>query len=84
MKAIHQMGHLLAANFETLLYIGAAWWAARYLNENYPRDFDWSVVTYVFGLILILRSWYLVFRSLMKAQKKPDGDNKEASHEEHS
>jgi hypothetical protein len=81
MKPIQQMGHLLAANFETLLYIGAAWWAARYLNENYPKGFDWANVTYVLGLILILRSWYVVFHSLMKAQKASTTDKKESSDE---
>ncbi|HYX35048.1 MAG TPA: hypothetical protein VE954_18275 [Oligoflexus sp.] len=81
MKPIQQMGHLLAANFETLLYIGVAWWAARYLNENYPKGFDWAIVTYVLGLILILRSWYVVFRSLMSAQKAGATEKKEPSDE---
>jgi hypothetical protein len=81
MKAIHQMGHLLAANFETLIYIGMAWWASGYLNEIYPRSWSWSNVTYPLGLILILRSWYVLFRSLMKAQKAGETDKKESSDE---
>jgi hypothetical protein len=81
MKPVQQMGYLLAANFETLIYIVMAWWGARYLNEHYPKSFDWALVTYVLGLLLILRSWYLVFRSLIKAQKGQDTEKKESSDE---
>ncbi len=83
MKAVQQMAHLLAANFETLFYIGMAWWSARYLNEQYPLGFNWAIVTYVFGLILILRSWYVVFHSLMKAQKSAVSEKEESSDEKH-
>ncbi|MCX6130839.1 MAG: hypothetical protein NTX25_17505 [Proteobacteria bacterium] len=76
MKPLQQMAHLLAVNFETLIYIGMAWWSGRYLNENYPQNFSWTLVTYAFGLLLILRSWYLVFRSLIRHQKDDDRENK--------
>jgi hypothetical protein len=82
MKAIHQMGHLLAANFETLIYIGMAWWAADYLNESYPRSWSWANVTYPLGLLLILRSWYVLFRSLMKAQKTDEQAKRDTGNEE--
>jgi hypothetical protein len=77
MKPIHQMGHLLAANFETLIYIGMAFWATGYLNENYPKSWSWANVTYPLGLILIIRSWYVLFRSLMKSQKAGEKPTKE-------
>lgn len=81
MKPAQQMGLLLAANFETVIYVFMAWWAAGYLNEHYPQGFNWSLVTYVLGLLMILRSWYVVFRSLMKAQKSPVPDTKESKDE---
>jgi hypothetical protein len=81
MKPIQQMGHLLAANFETLIYIGMAFWATGYLNEHYPKSWSWANVTYPLGLILILRSWYVLFRSLMKSQKADENQKKESSDE---
>jgi hypothetical protein len=81
MKPIHQMGHLLAVNFETLVYIGVAFWATGYLNEHYPQSWTWSNVTYPLALILIGRSWYVLFRSLMKAQKEGETPKKESSDE---
>lgn len=70
MKNFQNFGLVLAANFETIVYMGLAWFMAGYLNENYPKDFDWAKVTYVLGLILIGRSWYVVFRVLIRSQKK--------------
>jgi len=81
MKPIHQMGHLLAANFETLVYIGMAFWATGYLNEHYPKSWSWANVTYPLGLLLILRSWYVLFRSLMKSQKEGEKPKKESADE---
>ncbi len=81
MKPIHQMGHLLAANFETLIYIGMAFWAAGYFNEHYPQNWSWANVTYPLGLLLILRSWYGLFRSLMKSQKDNEKQKKESADE---
>jgi hypothetical protein len=78
MKPLQQMGLLLAANFETLIYVIMAWWSARYLNEQFPRSFDWAIVTYVLGLLMILRSWYVLFRSLTKAQKGQNAEKKDS------
>ncbi len=74
MKAYRNFGLVLSANFETICYIGLAWYLGSYLNEHYPRDFDWSKYTYVFGLLLIIRSWYVVFRVLIQSQKNQDVD----------
>jgi hypothetical protein len=81
MKPIHQMGHLLAANFETLIYIVMAFWATGYLNEHYAQSWSWANVTYPLGLLLILRSWYVLFRSLMKSQKEGEKPKKESMDE---
>lgn len=70
MKNFQNFGLVLAANFETIVYMGLGWFFAGYLNEHYPRDYDWAKVTYVFALLLIVRSWYVVFRVLIRSQKK--------------
>lgn len=65
---------LMGANFETILYLLAAWQVGIWLNENYPKDFDWSAVTYAIGLILMMRSWYVILRVIIKDQKKSSDD----------
>jgi hypothetical protein len=72
MKGFRAFGLVMAANFETIIYMGVAWWAGRWLNEQHPQDFDWSRVTYVFGLLLIARSWYVVFRLMIRSQRSSD------------
>ena len=81
MKSYRNFGLVLSANFETIAYIGLAWYLGRYLNEEYPRDFDWSKFTYVFGLLLIVRSWYVVFRVLIRSQKNLNDDKEVPLHE---
>lgn len=61
---------VMGANFESIAYILAAWQIGDWLNENYPRDFNWSQVTYLLGLLLIIRSWYVIFGVMIKNQKK--------------
>ncbi|WP_132314449.1 hypothetical protein [Pseudobacteriovorax antillogorgiicola] len=61
---------VVGANFESITYIIAAWFAGDWLDENYPRDFTWSIVTYLLGLILIIRSWYVMFRIMIRAQNR--------------
>jgi hypothetical protein len=65
---------VVSANFETLAYIGASWYVGKYLNESYPRDFNWHSVTYLLGLLMIGRSWYVVFRFLIRSQQNSSQD----------
>jgi len=72
MKQFHKFGLVMGANFEAVAAMVVAHYAAGYLNEHYPKDFDWATVTYVLGLLLIARSWYVVLRILIKDQKTSD------------
>lgn len=67
---------LMGANFETVAYLLAAWQGGIWLNENYRQDFDWSIVTYILCLILIGRSWYVIFSVMIKSQKESEIDDK--------
>ena len=60
---------LMGANFESVAYLLAAWQGSEWLNENYPKDFSWSMMTYLLALILIARSWYVIFRIMIRDQK---------------
>ena len=69
MKQLHKFGLVMGANFETVAAVVIAYYAAGYLNDKYPKDFNWSSVTYVLALLLIVRSWYVMLRVLVRDQK---------------
>ncbi|RYZ59817.1 MAG: hypothetical protein EOP07_02835 [Proteobacteria bacterium] len=84
MKQFHKFGLVMAANFEAVAAMVAAYWSAKYLNEHYPKGFDWANLTYVLGLLLIARSWYVVLRTLIRDQKAAEtaseqGETKDGS-----
>lgn len=81
MTNYRNFGLVLSANFETICYMGVGWYAADYLNTHYPRDYDWSKVTYVLALLLIVRSWYVVFRVLIRSQKNSSDHEDSAKHD---
>lgn len=72
MKQLQKFGLVMNANFESIASMAVAFYAARWLNENHPKAFDWAAVTYVLGLLLIVRSWYVVLRVLIRDQKAPE------------
>ena len=74
MKQYRIFALVLSANFETLAYMGGAWYLGSYLNERYPQNHDWFKLTCILGLLLIGRSWYVVFRLLMQSQKNSSQD----------
>ena len=61
---------LLATQFQAIIFLGAAWYGAESLNEQYPQGFDWLFVTIPLSLILIVHSFYVVFRFIIKKEKK--------------
>lgn len=65
---------LMGANVETVLYLVSAWYVAEWLDESYPIGFSWSAITFVFALILIGRSWYVMLRIMIKDQKENSGN----------
>lgn len=69
MKQLHKFGLVMGVNFETIAAMVVAYYAAEYLNDKYPKDFNWSSVTYVLALLLIMRSWYVMLRVLIRDQK---------------
>ncbi|MBC7661794.1 MAG: hypothetical protein H7249_19030 [Chitinophagaceae bacterium] len=69
MKQFYKFGIVMGANFETIAAMLAAFYSAKWLNVHYPKSFDWSNVTYVLGLLLIARSWYVMLRVLIRDQK---------------
>jgi len=64
------LGYLLAANFETVAIFLLSWKIGQYLNTHFPQNFNWQVVCIILGLAVIIHSWVVLFRSLMRDQGK--------------
>ena len=79
MKQFNKFGLVMGANFETVAAMFAAFYGAKWLNAHYPKGFDWAAVTHVLGLLLIVRSWYVVLRILIRDQKASDDTSEKES-----
>jgi hypothetical protein len=63
-KNYKALAYLLAANFEAVAVFMSAWYVGGWLNEKYPDSVDWYVVTFSFGIVVIVHSWYRLFVNL--------------------
>lgn len=65
-----KFGMVMGASTETVAFMFAAKWGSDWLNEHYPKEFNWLAVTSLLALILIMHSWYLMFRSLIRSERR--------------
>ncbi|MBC7531642.1 MAG: hypothetical protein H7318_08700 [Oligoflexus sp.] len=84
MTQFHKFGLVMGANFEAIASMAAAYYSAQWLNAHYPKGFDWASVTYVLGLLLIARSWYVVLRVLMRDQRTSEAASEKGATENDS
>ena len=70
MKAL---SYLLAANFEAVTIFYLSWQLSKYLNTSYPQSFDWTLLCVGLGVAIIIHSWTMMFRSLMKDERERKG-----------
>lgn len=64
------ISYLIAAQFQAIGLLLISWWAGEWLNEKYPKDFSWYVVTIPIGVVGMLHSFYVVIRYTMMMDKK--------------
>jgi len=74
-KSTRGMAFLLSVQIQAVIFLLTGWYLAGYLNETYPRSFDWLFVTIPSAILLIVHSFYVVFRFLIKKEK---GEKKES------
>ncbi len=70
----------MAVNMETVILMLAGWWVGGWLNTNYPKDFTWIVVTFPIAAVLVVHSWYVLFRSLMRPKNLENETAKDGLH----
>ena len=57
---------LLAYNFEVITLLLLSFWSGDWLNERYKMEFDWKLVTFTFGLLVIGHSGFVFYKILRK------------------
>ncbi len=65
-KDMRIASYLIAANFEVVVLIIGAWEIAIWLDNNYPVSFDWKLLTMPLAVIIIIKSWYVLFKEIIK------------------
>lgn len=59
-------GYLLAFPVEALALITFGWLGGNWLNANHPISFNWFIITFPLAFIGIVRSVYVLIKSLNK------------------
>ena len=67
-------GLVMGANVEALLFLFAAHKLGGWLDVEYPIESGWSKYTYLGSVIMIGLSWFRMFQTLVKSQKRSDHD----------
>ena len=70
---------LIAIHVQIIALLFFAIVAGNYLNEHYPKDFNWLVVTLIVGGIAIVQTVYVVIKVALKQQKKREEEAKAAA-----
>jgi len=65
-----KFGLVMSACVETLIFMFVAKWGGDWLDTHYPQNFSWFAVTSLLALILIVHSWYVILRVLIRDDRK--------------
>lgn len=63
---IKQLGILLALNGEAVGMTIAGYLAGQWLNEKYPKDFSWTLLTMLLALACVVYTWTVVLKKLFR------------------
>lgn len=69
--------YLIAAQFQAIGLIFAAWWIGDWLNEHHPMQISWYAVTFPIGVLGVAQTFYTIVRHVFrKDQQKTEESNK--------
>lgn len=68
-KMTRSLSYLIAAQVQAITLILAAWIAGDWLNERYPKDFNWYAVTFPIGILAVAQSFYVIIRRVIQMGK---------------
>lgn len=68
-KTTRALSYLIAAQIQAITLIIAAWLGGDWLNQHYPRGFNWYVVTFTVGMLAVVQSFYVIVRQALRSDK---------------
>lgn len=60
----------IAAQFQALGILALAWLGGEWLNERYPKNFNWYLVTFLIAIVTIAQTFYVILRHFMQAEQR--------------
>lgn len=64
--------YVLAAQFQAIGVILAAWWFGEWLDKNHPLSFSWLAITLPVAILVIAQTFYVVVRRAYELSKTDD------------
>ena len=70
-KKIYRLfGLMMALPFQCLVFFIGAFYFGEFLNEQYPKSYDWKNICMAFAFILTIQSFYVVIKYVIKESKR--------------
>lgn len=66
------LSYLIAAQFQSLGLLGAAWWIGDWLNHNHPARISWFALTFPVGVLAVAHTFYMVVRHAFAEAKRAE------------
>lgn len=77
-----KFGLVMSACVETVVFMFAAKWSGDWLDGRYPRSYSWFGITSLLALIMIVHSWYVILRILIRDERAEISTKKEGNSED--
>lgn len=61
--------YLIAAQFQAVALLFFAWWAGEWMNEHWPKSFNWYAVTVPVAVLGVAQTFYVVIRQVLREGK---------------
>jgi len=68
-KIYRPFGFVMAANIEAIVVFLGAWKIGEWLNSSYPKSFNWLLITFLLGVVIVIISWARLFIKLSQFNK---------------
>jgi len=62
--------YLIAAQFQAVGLIFAAWWVGDWLNLNHPIQISWYAVTFPIGVLGVAQTFYTIIRHVFRRERE--------------
>ncbi len=62
--------YLIAAQVQAVALIMGGYYVGEWLNHNYPKGFNWFIVTFIVAMLGVIQTFYQVIRYVMRPSNR--------------